>query len=125
MALDVELSEDYKLTYGGTSYFLFISFLVGAIILLWVYRYWSSELKNKDFYIRLDHVNLFSILKFRGLGFVLFIFVAAFIVITVLVNSSTSCKTTISTNTLEDHTYTGSRGHYYRSYYDEDGSGHK
>lgn len=125
MALDVELSEDYKLTYGGTSYLLFISFLVGAIILLWVYRYWSSELKNKDFFIRLDHVNLFSILKFRGLAFVLFIFVATFIVITVLVNSSTSCKTTISTNTLEDHTYTGSRGHYYRSYYDEDGSGHK
>ncbi len=125
MEFDVELSEDYKLTYGGTSYFILISFLVGIIILLWVYRYWSLELKNKDFLVRLDRVNLINVLKFKGLGLVLIVFVAAFIAITVLINSSTSCKTTISTNTLEDHTYTGSRGHYYRSYYNEDGSGHK
>ncbi|MFU1856952.1 hypothetical protein ACK8HY_08015 [Sphingobacterium sp. NGMCC 1.201703] len=122
MAVNFELNEDYKLTYGGTSYVFLITCLVGLVVLVGIFRHNMLAIKNKDFVARGEGLSYVDILKFDWLGVALIAFFAFFIAVSLFVNSSTNCRTTLRTSTLEDHTYTGSRSHYYRSFYGSGGS---
>ncbi|MGE8380231.1 MAG: hypothetical protein ACN6PN_17815, partial [Sphingobacterium sp.] len=79
-------------------------------------------IKNKDFVARAEGLGYFDILKFDRLGVALVAFFAFFVAVNLFVNSSTDCRTTMRTSNLEDHTYTGSRSHYRRSFYGSGGS---
>jgi len=122
MDVNFELTEDYKLTYGGTSYTFLILCLVGIVVLVGIFRSKILAIKNKDFVARAEGLNYFDILKFDRLGVALAAFFAFFVAVSLFVNSSTDCRTTMRTSTLEDHTYTGSRSHYRRSFYGSGGS---
>lgn len=122
MAVNFELTEDYKLTYGGTGYTFFILCLVGVVVLLGIFRYQILSIKNKNFVARAEGLGYFDILKFDRLGIALVAFFAFFVAVNLFVNSSRDCRTTMRTSTLEDHTYTGSRSHYRRSFYGSGGS---
>ncbi len=125
MAVDFELNEDYKLTYGGKSYFILIVSLLGLVFLLGVFRYNMLSVKNRGFVVSKDRLSCIDVLKFNLLGVILILFFGGFSAVNIFVNSLTNCKTTLRTSSLEDHTYTGSRSHYYGSYRTYDGSGHK
>ncbi len=126
---DFELSEDYKLSYGGTNYVFLIAVLIGLVILLFDYRSKLLNIKHKDVLMGSESLSYSSILKFRKMGFVLAGSLLLFAILNTIINSSTTCSTTIRTSSLEDHTYTGSRSHYHRTYYSSGGllggSGHK
>lgn len=122
MEANFELTEDYKLTYGGTGYVFLIICLVGLVVLLGIFRYNILTIKNKDFAGWRQGVDYFDILKFKWLGAALIAFFVFFIAVNLFVNASTDCRTTMRTSTLEDHTYTGSRTHYHRSFYGSGGS---
>lgn len=120
----MEYSIDYRLVHGDINYTplliaLGILFMIGYLI------YNNTFLiDGTPFYSKLTHVSYDDILGLYQLKYIIIgglLFFSAYIVYTIHFEE---CTTSTSLNTLEDHTYTGSRTHYYRSF-SSDGSGHK
>lgn len=120
----LEYKIDYRLLHGKIDW----TILVIGLIILFVIAYfvYKNTFMNEDriFYDNLVYIDYKIILKQDYLGYILLIFSLSFGGYMVYQNYIEECTTSTSLNTLEDHTYTGSRVHYYRSY-NSYGSGHK
>ena len=121
----IEYKIDYRLVHGNIKYYPFIIALLALFIIsLVAYNSIFNENKGNEFYKKLMHVDYKIVLKQLHLGYVLAAIIVLLTAYTTYQNYIKTCATSTSLNTLEDHTYTGSRSHYYRSY-SSDGSGHK
>ena len=115
---------DYRLVHGDINYFSLIIAL--GILFFAGYLIYDNKFLNdgSPFYSNLTHVSYDDILKLFNLKYIIIGGLLIFTAYTVYSNYLEECTTSTSLNYLEDHTYTGSRTHYYRSY-SSDGSGHK
>ena len=121
----IDYKIDYRLNHGNIKYYpLIIGLSILFLIALVSYNDFFSGNKGNEFYKELLSVNYKIVLKQLNLGYVLAATIILFTAYTTYQNYIKTCATSTSLNTLEDHTYTGSRSHYYRSY-SSDGSGHK
>ena len=115
---------DYRLVHGDINYLPLIIAL-GALFMIGYLIYDNTFLvEETPFYSNLTHVTYDDILKLYHLKYIIIGGLLIFTAYIVYSNYLEECTTSTSLNYLEDHTYTGSRTHYYRNY-SSDGSGHK
>lgn len=121
----ITLQEDYKVTYGGLSY---IPLIVGYVLFLALiigYRYILLSDSKSSLLMGDRHIGYVGILKFKSFGLLLFLVIAGQVGLLYWLQNSKTCSTTVNYKTLEDHTYTGSRVHYFRRTFNDYGSSHK
>ncbi|MBS7333698.1 MAG: hypothetical protein KIG88_08915, partial [Weeksellaceae bacterium] len=120
----IDYNIDYRLMHGDIRYLPLIVAL--GILFLIGYLIYNNKflIDGNPFYSNLTHVSYDDILKLYQLKYIIIGGLILFTAYNIYINYLEECTTSTSLNYLEDHTYTGSRTHYYRSY-STDGSGHK
>ena len=100
---------------------LFIGIVLLVILCHLIYKQLFTE---KEFYLNYITINYKDILTQYYFGYLLLGFILIFSSYIIYSNYFENCTSSTAVNVLEDHTYTGSRSHYYRVY-SSDGTGHK
>lgn len=118
----MEYKIDYRLKFGEIDYMvLFIGIVLLVILCHLIYKQLFTE---KEFYLNYITINYKDILTQYYFGYLLLGFILIFSSYIIYSNYFENCTSSTAVNVLEDHTYTGSRSHYYRVY-SSDGTGHK
>lgn len=120
----LDFKMDYRLKFGDISYVpLFVVSLIFVIIFFQFYTLFFEGNGDK-FYQQFLQINYKTVLKQNYFGVTLSAVILLFSAYLIYTNYMQQCASSTSSNVLGDHTYTGSRYHYYRNY-SSDGSGHK
>ncbi|WDF67411.1 DUF4178 domain-containing protein [Sphingobacterium oryzagri] len=122
---NLALAEDYKLTFGGISYWPLIVIYVLLVLMVLVYRWLFFSPAHATALMRENALHYVDVLKFQKLWLAIGALFALQMGMHYLLQHPKNCSTSTKISTLEDHTYTGSRVHYYRRTYDDYGSSHK
>lgn len=118
----MEYKIDYRLKFGEIDYMvLFVGIVLLVILCHLIYKQLFTE---NEFYLNYITINYKDILSQYYFGYLLFGFMLIFSSYIIYSNYIENCTSSTAINVLEDHTYTGSRSHYYRVY-SSDGTGHK
>lgn len=120
----LDYKMDYRLKFGDIKYAPLFFLGVIIIILFSMYHKHFFENEEDNFYDNLLEIGYPSLLKRSYFGVSVGLLIVLFTSYLYYSNFVEQCASSTSSSVLEDHTYTGSRHHYYRSY-SSDGSGHK
>ncbi|MFD2969297.1 hypothetical protein [Sphingobacterium bambusae] len=121
----IALEEDYKVIYGGISYFPLLFIYIALIGTILLYRRKFFAMNSSSALLTEQVPTYMDVLKFKKLLAVLILLFAIQYTIHFFVRYAGTCSTSTKVSALEDHTYTGSRMHYYRRTYNDYGTGHK